>query len=353
MQPNESLKTSHLIPAESSDFRRDALISFVSTLPPEIMSDIVTKFLPSYPEFPPHFGLFSPLLLSQICRHWRQIAPSTPSLWSAIRINILAGNRRPLAGKLQVVETWLARSRNYPLSLHFTGHVSQLEVLRPLVQTFVVHCERWKYDHLVIPFALLRLVDGDMPLLRDLTFGPSELELDVLPALAPFERAPQLTTVVLQELFLYSMLRLPWAQLPLGGSLSLRARMRGYLARRHESHILQVRCMDLDEHTLLTVVPVHSNLRHLILLSRYHHPDISLGNVLLKLTLPALRMLQISEPSITLDSIQAFIRRSQCALEELYLIYPSFPHSTYREVFPSIPSIIFDPPFAEDPAGRP
>ncbi|KAF8156230.1 hypothetical protein K438DRAFT_355184 [Mycena galopus ATCC 62051] len=49
----------------------------VLSLPPETVAEIFTNFLPSYPERPPHVGIFSPLLLCQICGPWRQIALST------------------------------------------------------------------------------------------------------------------------------------------------------------------------------------------------------------------------------------------------------------------------------------
>ncbi|KAJ7187800.1 hypothetical protein C8R46DRAFT_1424 [Mycena filopes] len=43
----------------------------VLTLPPEIVSEIFTHFLPTYPDCPDPTGAFSPTELTQICRTWR------------------------------------------------------------------------------------------------------------------------------------------------------------------------------------------------------------------------------------------------------------------------------------------
>ncbi|KAJ6479467.1 hypothetical protein C8R47DRAFT_1019155, partial [Mycena vitilis] len=56
----------------------------VLTLPTETISEIFIQFFPSYPSRPPLTGNLSPRLLTQICRSWRQIALTTPSIWRAI-----------------------------------------------------------------------------------------------------------------------------------------------------------------------------------------------------------------------------------------------------------------------------
>ncbi|KAJ7705931.1 hypothetical protein B0H14DRAFT_2415857, partial [Mycena olivaceomarginata] len=52
----------------------------VLTLPNEIISEIFVQFLPVYPLSSPSTGPFSPTLLTQICRRWREIALTTPLL---------------------------------------------------------------------------------------------------------------------------------------------------------------------------------------------------------------------------------------------------------------------------------
>jgi hypothetical protein len=50
----------------------------VLTLPNEIVSKIFIHFLPLRPLCPPLTGRLSPTTLTQICRHWREVAHATP-----------------------------------------------------------------------------------------------------------------------------------------------------------------------------------------------------------------------------------------------------------------------------------
>ncbi|KAJ7034258.1 hypothetical protein C8F04DRAFT_1102085 [Mycena alexandri] len=65
----------------------------------------------------------APLLLGLICRHWRNVAYTTPRIWSSIHIPSL--NYHDLPPKImlaldKVVEAWLERSGVCPLSVSFT-----------------------------------------------------------------------------------------------------------------------------------------------------------------------------------------------------------------------------------------
>ncbi|KAJ7716301.1 hypothetical protein B0H16DRAFT_1262513, partial [Mycena metata] len=53
------------------------------TLPPEVVAGI---FVPVDPKRAPQKGLLAPITLGQICRIWRQIAFSAPSLWRTFEI---------------------------------------------------------------------------------------------------------------------------------------------------------------------------------------------------------------------------------------------------------------------------
>ncbi|KAJ7128695.1 hypothetical protein C8R44DRAFT_94854 [Mycena epipterygia] len=67
--------------------RFDAYIYPVLTLPNEIISEIIFQSLDSSERLPSDPS--SPLFLGHICRKWREIALSTPSLWSTIEIKII------------------------------------------------------------------------------------------------------------------------------------------------------------------------------------------------------------------------------------------------------------------------
>ncbi|KAJ7435771.1 hypothetical protein B0H11DRAFT_1755680, partial [Mycena galericulata] len=112
----------------------------------------------------------SPLFLGHICRKWRDISLSTPSLWTSI--TLLLGNVTAHQRQLHLLELWLSRSRSCPLliSLHFDP--SYLPSNAPAVsvtefiEAILPHCGRWKDVQLMAPTADLLPVHGDMPLLE-------------------------------------------------------------------------------------------------------------------------------------------------------------------------------------------
>ncbi|KAK7048691.1 hypothetical protein R3P38DRAFT_3619631 [Favolaschia claudopus] len=94
-----------------------ALISPMRLLPIDILTEIFLTCLPSK-----HEALIdeseAPLLLGRICRHWRAVAYSTPTLWSSINIPWQSGCPPAILAKLQtVVEAWLKRSAACSLSV--------------------------------------------------------------------------------------------------------------------------------------------------------------------------------------------------------------------------------------------
>ncbi|KAJ7659282.1 hypothetical protein DFH06DRAFT_989651, partial [Mycena polygramma] len=62
----------------------DSIVYPVLDLPAEIAAHIFTLSLPKDRRTPSQFT--SPLLLTQICHSWREIAVTTPNLWQSIQI---------------------------------------------------------------------------------------------------------------------------------------------------------------------------------------------------------------------------------------------------------------------------
>ncbi|KAJ6578044.1 hypothetical protein B0H19DRAFT_574230 [Mycena capillaripes] len=176
----------------------------VLTLPNEVVSEIFIQFLPAYPHFPPLTGMFSPTLLTHICRRWREIALGTPALWKAI------GSYDHAKPQMisHLFNTWLGRSRSCPLSIeyHCTGFA---RIDTGVFEALVPHCARWEHLKLQVSASLLRQMKGPMPLLRHLhliyTVSPAN-PVDVAAACD----MPLLRTIVL----CYAAgVILPWAQL--------------------------------------------------------------------------------------------------------------------------------------------
>ncbi|KAJ7149547.1 hypothetical protein C8R46DRAFT_521590 [Mycena filopes] len=302
----------------------------VLTLPPEIVSEIFLNFL--HPGIPPLFGLLSPLLLCRICHHWRGIALSTPTLWNTIRLDITKPwDDEKAAAQLELVHAWLSRSRDCPLSITLTDN-SDSPSGAQFLQAAILHCARWEHVDLVVPFDDLNLIQGEMPLLRDLTIGPNDLPNDDAAGVSIFDRAPRLTNVVLTNDFVPFVIRLPWAQVThLTGLCLLENECTEIL--RHAVQLVQ------GAFSIFTSAEPYRPLLHPITLPRLRELDLDAGDIgggqlwkiLDNFTLPGLRTLHVY--GITLPALATFIRRSQCVLEDLRVDNRTVCKEEYQEAF--------------------
>jgi hypothetical protein len=240
------------------------------------------------------------------------------------------------------METWLSRSGDCPLSLILSDFPAQDLLLRQFLHIAVPHCQRWEHVELTVPFKHLFLIQGEMPLLSYLKLGLSQFTgHDGSPTLRLFDRAPQLKRLSLPRYFHKSVICLPWAQLThLNGrffdAIECMEILRDAMYLVH----CKLRIL-LTNETMPSLTIIHPHLRHLALLGTAIDTDLS--KLLDNLTAPALRSLALHEPSITLDSLNAFISRSHCTLEELRIHTSSLSQSVYREAFPSIRNITLEP----------
>jgi len=85
----------------------------------EVLSEIFILVVKSWSsDLFGHGGLPPPMQLARICRTWRQIASSTPLLWTFIRI-VLPTKRLDVYEEL--IREWIARSAGCPLHLEIFG----------------------------------------------------------------------------------------------------------------------------------------------------------------------------------------------------------------------------------------
>ncbi|KAJ7727922.1 hypothetical protein B0H16DRAFT_1778190 [Mycena metata] len=94
---------------------RNGLLAFgpfitTPTLPPEILSEIFVHCLPAWPRPDPDQA---PLLLCRVSRRFREVAVSTPRLWSSLCVDFGDYNY-PCES---IPSLWLSRARSVPLSL--------------------------------------------------------------------------------------------------------------------------------------------------------------------------------------------------------------------------------------------
>ncbi|KAJ7493153.1 hypothetical protein B0H11DRAFT_2005139, partial [Mycena galericulata] len=339
--------------------RLDAYKYPVLTLPNEIVSEIFNHFLPEYPLCAPAIGLLSPTQLTHICRQWRDIALSTPTLWRAISMS-LHGNHT-VSSQVLLLETWLARSRSSPVSIEMMGICDVDEsAVESLIQGIVSCCNRWEQLGVITPPKFFSSFKGTMPFLRDLRIGMAQIGLPaantwVNTPILVFQDAPLLRKLTLLT-YIPPNLILPWAQLTHFIARGIH-HIRCWVLLEHMPNLVYCRLGLLHlNHGLPPngpVVPSGPSIRgpdrHLVYLETFAsvtlNPRQSSIALLSSFTFPALRKLRVSEDFISPDPINtlvAFVSRSGCNLQELCITGGNTSVDEYRKVLPSIPSLVVE-----------
>ena len=94
----------------------------VNNLPDDILGAIMKSLhVHHFPHCRLYNGTFidSPILLTHVCRRWRQMALSLRTLWSCIHIT----PKQP-TGYYNIIDTYLTRSGNLPLTILFVCHTN-------------------------------------------------------------------------------------------------------------------------------------------------------------------------------------------------------------------------------------
>ncbi|KAJ7757773.1 hypothetical protein DFH07DRAFT_459105 [Mycena maculata] len=143
----------------------NAVLDPVERLPLEISSEIFVQCLPPLPEPGAHH---LPILLLNVCNSWSRIALSIPTLWTAIHVQFPR-----LQGFEKLLEIWLQRAHNRPLSisLHGTFEASIATILSRRAEQL----ENLEINHDQINAVnvdpLSGIGPGPFPLLKSLTIG--------------------------------------------------------------------------------------------------------------------------------------------------------------------------------------
>ncbi|KAJ6532839.1 hypothetical protein DFH09DRAFT_1043868 [Mycena vulgaris] len=159
---------------QSFQTQLDAFVYLVLTLPNEITSEIFFQRGDT-------FGIqisapTSPLFLGHICRKWRDIALTTPSLWTEVALTV--GAVAAQEHQLRLPETWLNRSRDCPISIvlhHNPPAVGVENSIHEFIDSILSHRRRCRILSLVIPLCDIPLIDDEFPLLRVASIGISDL----------------------------------------------------------------------------------------------------------------------------------------------------------------------------------
>ena len=137
---------------------------FILKLPPEVASHIFLLSMGARDAYKVSGnGLPTPFLLGAVCRGWRQLARSTPRLWSTLDFNLTDS----MDALPHLVADWLERSGGLPLTLkvYYSDRGSDLLKKRyiPVIDTLNEHSGRWFDVKFVLPPAYLHHLRGSSP----------------------------------------------------------------------------------------------------------------------------------------------------------------------------------------------
>ncbi|KAJ7498510.1 hypothetical protein FB451DRAFT_1202140 [Mycena latifolia] len=153
---------------ESLRHQLDSVVYPVLTLPLEITSEIFVHCLPTEREWDCVNPKEAPLLLAHVCSAWRQITLSTPALWTTLDIDAIGLH----SSFSPILNSWLARARQCPLSVKIAGILSQIDKFDGFLETFRRHAGRMQSLEFKITLDTFDRMDTpplEFPLLQNLS----------------------------------------------------------------------------------------------------------------------------------------------------------------------------------------
>lgn len=277
-----------------------------------------------------HFSIScreAPLLLGRVCRLWRAVALSTPSLWLSFS-TALIDTRMPhhIASGAQ---TFIARSGVCPLSLSL-GLGLPTRALRNVINIFAPHSRRWQSLNLRVErmeeIKELNQVRGAIPLLETLTLGVDGRysSSDQCPFRGIFEIAPNLRKLHLSSNLQPLLFKVPWSQLTCFIWTGWSEHLEDYTnILRSCPNLTYCSFHFLPELDNLTqdLHVIHPNLRALFI----SYPA-GLNGFLGCITLPALRAFRLTgtQSPLSATPLALLFQRSSCVLDvailEIHLV---------------------------------
>ncbi|KAG2145519.1 hypothetical protein BD769DRAFT_1660593 [Suillus cothurnatus] len=318
--------------------------SSIWRLPTEILAQIFLYCLPENGNLAPAPYL-SPMLLTTVCRRWREIAVDMPNLWRRLRLEVGHGDWQQRAF---CYDSYLKRSRGRQLSLTLECYNNDWTELRSLLQPYVDQISSlslWFYS------GAGSLAMADFHGLEELviyTDGPDPV-LAVTHSIA--QLPPSMRSLKLMNLWLNLRLLSDFSPRAWASLTNLEIVVDGLDSF---PRLLRL-CPNLSSLTMIGIFTaietsetlVHANLQSLRI-SGHLHLDWA-GNLGLfnSITLPNLRAVEVRNiGQWPHEEFKAFLTRSQCPLESLIfgggVMTTDRQLAEYVTLFPSL-KLVTDP----------
>lgn len=199
-------------PSSSNSQEIRPIVSPIHRLPTELLVKIFVHCIH------PQTAMFilssdAPLLLAQICSHWRTVALGTPCLWRSIsHFSVNKWGRWQRYGSL--AKLFLSRSAGCPLSIRLWLIWPTYTNDHPILDALIPHADRWEDISLGIQVSWCRSLEplvGKLSQLRKLYLHRTIDNATQLEPIRCFQTAPNLREVDIS--FDHRSLFLPWSQL--------------------------------------------------------------------------------------------------------------------------------------------
>ena len=145
----------------------------VRKLPPDVTSTIFEFCLPDFADHQLSFyteeDIIIPLSLGAICGYWRDIAWSTPSLWSSLVVRVKRKHDPHIVSC--IAQEWLARSGQLPLSIRVLSESHGHKTVSALAHIINQYSNRWSDLDLYIPdysYRRFHATDNHAPILKSI-----------------------------------------------------------------------------------------------------------------------------------------------------------------------------------------
>ena len=206
----ESIKTRRRSLQEFIDAHQ-AILAPWKRLPPELLA-LVFLFsqVPGLETLAPIRRLPT---VSQVCRRWREVALSSPALWTEIVLDCRKDTSR--ATWSRYIDCMLQRSRECPLKVYI-ALTQNRHISHPSVESLISHSHRWSVAKICCTSSTIHAIQRlhrKLPSLHSLELIADNTEVFSNKTINAFEVAPALRQVCIRGEWFPTTFSIPWPQL--------------------------------------------------------------------------------------------------------------------------------------------